>query len=262
MIAVVPEKDKFFWLDATNEVAAYNSPPSVRPVSVFIIRPNGTYKFVKTPAPDEKSDRLHSEITYRIDEQGNAYGDFRYEYYGLAAQAIRYLYKYMSPRQRQKSFEDRGIEVENLETGSPDETHKHFFVHVRGRIKNLAQLLDSDTIVLSNLFRHDTYRDVMAAPIRKYPIVLRSSLHAEETLRLVFPPGFQIKKLPSPFFYDDGACRRTEIFKEQGSEIEVLVQTIRYEKKIVPVYIDDFKKEASILQARDTAVKNIVMERK
>jgi hypothetical protein len=135
-------------------------------------------------------------------------------------------------------------------------------MHVRGRIKNLAQLLDSDTIVLSNLFRHDTYRDVMAAPIRKYPIVLRSSLHAEETLRLVFPPGFQIKKLPSPFFYDDGACRRTEIFKEQGSEIEVLVQTIRYEKKIVPVYIDDFKKEASILQARDTAVKNIVMERK
>jgi hypothetical protein len=262
MIAVVPEKDKFFWLDATNEVAAYNSPPSVRPVSVFIIRPDGTYKFVKTPAPDEKSDRLHSELTYRIDEQGNAYGDFRYEYHGLAAQTIRYLYKYMSPRQRQKSFEDRGIEVENLETDHLDNTNKPFFVHVRGRIKNLAQLLDSDTIVLSNLFRYDTYRDVLAAPFRKYPIVLRPSFHTEETLRFVFPPGFQIKKLPPPFTYDDGAYRRTEIFKEKGSEIEVSVQNIRYEKKILPLYIDDFKKEASILQARDTAVKSIVMERK
>ena len=261
VIAVVPDKDRYFWLDATNEVAAYNSPPFASPVTVFAINADGTYSFIKTPAPDEKSDRLQSEITYRIDEQGNASGDFRYEYFVMAEQTVRYLYKYMSPEQRKKSFENRGIEVVHLETGSLSDTQQPFFVHVRGNIKNFAQVLDPNTIVLSNVVRHDVYRDITAAPFRKYPIVLRPSLHAQETLRFIFPEGFRMKNPPAPFVYNDASCRRTETFTVQDSAVEVFVQTIRQRKKIPPEKTEIFKKEAFVLQARDTAVKNIVMER-
>lgn len=262
VIAAVPDGDRFFWLDATNEVAAYHSAPFSRPTTVFMIQADGSYRFIETPAPSDRLDRVQNEIIYRIDEQGNAAADFHHEYFGLAAQSMRYMYKYMSPEQRIKFFQNKGIEVQHLDMGSFSDTESPFFIHLQGHIKNLVQVIDRDLIILSNVIRLDSYRDITAAGSRQYPVMLQSSFYSRETMRYIFPEGFKIRKLPEPFMLEDADHKRTEKFTINGSTLEVAVQNVRRERKVPPGELVRFKKEALILQARDSAVKNIILERK
>jgi len=106
VIAVVPSGDKYFWLDATNETAAYNSVPFFRSTNVFIINNDGSYKFVKTPDLNNAKDFSQTDMKYRIDTEGDADLDCTYTYSGKAAESIRYYYKYSPPEQRKKFFEE------------------------------------------------------------------------------------------------------------------------------------------------------------
>ena len=114
VIAVVPFKNKYFWLDATSETAAYNSVPFLLPTEVFLMNEDGSYRFIKTPELDKKNDYYNIESTYNINEEGNAAIDCSYKYFGKAAEAVRYYFKYSAPEQRKKYFEKQGIELRNL----------------------------------------------------------------------------------------------------------------------------------------------------
>ncbi len=263
VIAVVPDGDnKHFWLDATNEVAAYYSAPFPRPTIVFLINSDGSYRFIETPRPLDRMDYTQTDVTYHIDQQGNAAADFQYEYFGRAAQSMRYVYKYLSPEQRKKSFENKGIEIHHLEMGSFSDTEAPFFIRLKGNIKNLVQVIDQDIMILSNVIRLDSYRDITAATERQYPIMLHSSLHSRETLRYIFPEGFRVKKLPESFSFENAGNSRLERFSVNGSTLEVILHNIRHEQKIMPDKVGLFKKDALTLQARESAVKNIILERK
>lgn len=261
VIAVVPNGDKYFWLDATNEVAAYNSAPFVRPSKVFLINADGSYRFVQTPYPEDKKDYTNTIVTFHINEEGNAAIDFQYKYHGLAAQAVRYVYKYMPPEQRKKSFEKRGIEVQQMEMGSFSDTQIPFIIRLTGNLKNLVQVIDKDTMILSNIIHLDAYRDITAAAVRQYPIVLYPSFHSRETIRYVFPEGFRVKKLPVPFTADQPFNIRREKFSMTGSTLEVNVENFSRERRIIRGEINLFKNYALELQKHESALKNIILER-
>lgn len=261
VIAVVPDGDKYFWLDATNEVAAYNSVPFIRPTTVFLMNADGSYRFVQTPKSSDHKDYLKTNIAFWIDIDGNAAIDFQYEYFGLAAQSVRYAYKYLSPEQRKKSFEKRGIEVLRLDMGSFNDTQSPFTIRLRGNLKNMVQVIDKNTMILSNIIRLDTYRDITAATSRQYPIVLQPTLHSQETSRYIFPDGFRIKKLPQPFILEEPFNVRLEKYSMTGSTLEVFVENISRERKITRNEVDLFRKDALELQKHESALKNIIMER-
>ena len=81
VIAVVPFKNKYFWLDATNETAAYNSPPFTLPTKIFLIHEDGSYQFITTPELNDKNDSYNIDMKYFIDQEGNAAIDYHYEYF-------------------------------------------------------------------------------------------------------------------------------------------------------------------------------------
>lgn len=262
VIAVVPSGDKYFWLDATNETAAYNSVPFYRPTNVFLINTDGSYKFIKTPDLDNTKDSSSTEIKYKIDKEGDTDLVYTYTYSGKAAESIRYFYKYSPPEQRKKYFEGRGISVKELHLSSFTDTQEPFVIKLKGSVKNLAQKLDENLMVLSNIIQLDSYRDITAASERKYPIVVRSSYHSKENYIYVFPAGFKIKKLPRAFSLKNLFIQRNEKYSFQGTSLEVSIERKSFEHTIKLTDLNDFKKYARELQKHESLLKNIILEKK
>jgi hypothetical protein len=262
VIAVVPFENKYFWLDATNETAAYNSHPFTLPTKIFLIHEDGTYQFITTPGLNDKNDSYNVDMKHFIDQEGNAAIDYHYEYFGKAAEGVRYFFKYSPPEQRKKYFEDRGIEVKELKLGSLTDTTKPFEISLSGNLKNLAQKLDEKTMVLSNIVSLDSYRDITAASNRKYPISQSQSFYSRENSSYKFPEGFKIKKLPQDFISVKPFKYIKEKYGFKGTTFSVYVESKNREETIRLENIDDFKKYATELQKHETSVKNIVFEKK
>lgn len=261
VIAFVPSGDKYFWLDATNETATYNSVPFFRPTNVFIINTDGSYKFIKTPDLDNTKDSSYTEIKYKIDKEGDADLDCTYTYSGKAAESIRYFYKYSPPEQRRKFFEGRGITVKELNLSNFTDVQEPFVIKLKGSMKNLAQKLDENLMVLSNIIQLDSYRDITAANERKYPIVVRSSYHSKENYSYVFPTGFKIKKMPPAFSSRKPFIHRDEKYSFRGSSLEVSIERKSFDHTVKLTDLDDFKKYALELQKHESLLKNIIMEK-
>ena len=262
VIAAVPSGNRYYWLDATNEAAAFHSAPFILPTKVFLINLDGSYQFVETPAPDSSKDYSTYDASFKIDEEGNAAAEFYYSYFGKAAESFRYIYKYLPPEQRKKFFEKRGIEVQELEMGSFTETGRPFFIKLKGKIKNLAQVVDPDTMILSNVVHMDTYRDITASNERIYPVLLHASFYSRESYHYIFPNGFKIKRTPQNFASNQSYNHRKETFELKGSSFEVNVENFNQERKINLKDIKAFKQYALEIQKHETAVKNIILERK
>ena len=263
VIAAVPISDnKYFWLDATNETAAFDSPPFSRPTTVFMINNDGTYRFVKTPAMDDKKDFYKADIKYTISSEGDGVLDCTYIYSGKAAESLRYHYKYLSPEQRRKTFEGRGIEVKELKLSSFEETHEPFVLNLKGNVKNIAQKIDDNTMVLSNIISLDSYRDITAAKERKYPVMFRPSFFVQEKYSYVFPVGFKTRNLPQKFISEKPFRYRMENFSFQGSTLEVSIETKGLENKIALENLEELKKHAIEMQKHESALKNIILEKK
>jgi len=262
VIAVVPSGTTYYWLDATNEAAAFNSIPFSRPTTVLVIHYDGSYRFIKTPHMDDRKDFTNFEIKSTINEEGDADVDFTFTFSGKAAESSRYLYKYLSPEQRKKQFERRGIEVKELTFSSFTDTEDPFVINLKGIYKNLAQKLDDKTMVLTNTVRLDSYRDITSAKERKYPIRFRTSLYNKEKYIFTFPAGFIIKNLPPAFISERPFKKRVENFSFRDSTFEISVETKEFEHKIILDNLDDFKKHASELQKHESSLKNILFEKK
>ena len=264
VIAVVPykDKDRYFWLDGTNEAASYNSPPFSLPTKVLLINEDGSYKFITTPELNDKNDFYNVDMKYNIDLEGNAAIDDYYEYYGKAAESIRYFFKYSPPEQRKKYFEDRGIEVKELNLGSLTDNRTPFTIKISGNIKNIAQKIDEKTMVLSGIVALDSYRDITAANSRKYPISQSQSFYAKEKSSYKFPAGFKIKKLPKDFTSEKYFKYRSEKYNFKDSTFYIYLEGKSTEEIIRLENIDDFKKYATELQKHETSVKNFVFEKK
>lgn len=262
VIAVVPLKDKYYWLDATNETASYDSPPFVLPTKIFLINQDGSYRFITPPALNDKKDYYKSDMKYDINDEGNANIDYTYEFHGKAAEAIRYTFKYSPPEQRKKFFQDRGLEVKDLTLSSFTDTRTPFVIKLSGTLKNLAQVLDEETMVLSNVIALDAYRDITAASERQYPISLSQSLFSIENSSYKFPRGFKIKKLPKNYLLDKPFRYRSEKYSFRGSVFQINLESKNEEQTIDLKNINDFKDFATQLQKYESSIKNIIFEKK
>jgi hypothetical protein len=262
IIAVVPLNGNYLWLDATNETASYDSPPFTLPTKVFLIREDGSYEFVTTPPLDDTKDFYHLDVKYDINIDGNADIEYLYKFFGKAAESIRKSFKYLPPEQRRKFFENRGIEVKELHLGSFTETREPFFIRLSGNIKNLAQVLDEEIMVLSNVISFDSYKDITAAGSRTYPINLTQSMFAKETFSYKFPAGFKIKRLPEKYTMNKPFRYRNEKHSFKGSVFHVSLESRNVEFTINLRDIDKFKQTALDLQKRESSIKNIIFEKK
>ena len=262
VIAVVASGNKYYWLDGTNETAAFDSVPFARPTIVFVINPDGTYRFVKTPQMDGKKDFSNLELKCNINQEGDAYVDFMFAFSGKAAEWSRYFYKYLSPEQRKTNFERRGIEVKELNFSSFTDTEGPFVINLKGIYKNMAQKLDENTMVLTNTVRLDSYRDITSAKERKYPISFRTSFNSKEKYIYTFPPGFKIKNLPKSFTSEKPFTKRTEIYSFHDSTFEISIEKKEFEYKIKLGNLDDFKKYATGVQDHEASLRNIFFEKK
>lgn len=262
IIAAVPFKDKYFWLDATNEVASFDSPPFTLPTKVFLMNEDGSYKFVTTPALDDKKDYYRLDIKYNINDEGNADIDYTYEFFGKAAESLRYSFKYAPPEQRKKYFENRGFEVKELSLSSFTDTRTPFIIKFSGVLKNLAQVLDEETMVLSNILSLDSYRDITAANNRKYPISTVQSVYAIESSSYKFPTGFKIKRLPQDFTSKKPFRYRSEKYSFKDSIFQINLESKNEEQTIPLEKLDDFKKYALELQKHESSIKNIIFIKK
>lgn len=262
VIAAVPIGDQYYWLDATNEAASFDSPPFTLPTKVFLIHEDGSYRFVTTPPLNDKKDYYRLNIGFTINSEGNADIDYDYHFFGKAAESIRYSFKYAPPEQRKKFFENSGIEVRELQLGSFTETRNPFNIKLTGTMKNLAQVLDEETMVLSNIIAFDAYKDITAANNRQYPISLTQSVYSIENNSYKFPAGFKIKRLPRNYTFKKPFRFRSEKYSFDGSSFQVSVES-KNEDHTVPVdNINEFKKYAEELQKHESSVKNIIFEKK
>ena len=211
---------------------------------------------------DDRKDFTHLEIKSTLNEDGDADVDLTFTFSGKAAESSRYFYKYLSPEQRKKQFEKRGVEVKELTFSSFTETEVPFAINLKGIYKNLAQKLDEKTMVLTNAVRVDSYRDITSAQERKYPIKFRTSFYSKEKYLFTFPAGFAIKNLPPAFISEKPFKKRVENFSFRDSTFEISVESKEFEHSIKVDNLDDFKTHASELQKHESSLKNILFEKK
>jgi urease accessory protein UreE len=76
------------------------------------------------------------------------------------------------------------------------------------------------------------------------------------------PDGFSVRRIPQSFSSHQPHNIRKETFTMQGSVFEVYVENSNRERKIIRTDIDGFKRYALELQKHETAMKNIILERK
>ncbi len=262
VIAAVPSGNKYYWLDGTNEAAAFDSAPFNRPTIVFVINSDGTYRFMETPPLDDNKDFSDLELESNINREGDADVNFTNTFSGKAAELSRYFYKYLSPEQRKTHFERRGIEVKELNFSSFTDTNKPFVINLKGIYKNMAQKLDENTMVLTNTVRLDSFRDITSAKERKYPISFKASYNSKEKYIYKFPPGFKIKNLPQSFASEKPYSKRTEKYSFHDSTFEISIEKREFEHKIKLENLDDFKKYAAGVQDHEASVRNIFFEKK
>ena len=262
VLAVVPQKDGWFWLETTNEAAAYDTTPFMQPTTVFIISPDGSHRFDRTPPLDDRKDYITSELLFRIDPEGNALADMTHVYFGKAAEAMRYAFKYLPPEQRKILFEKKGIEVRSLEIGSVDDAQNPFRVHLTGFINNMAQRVDPDTMILSNVVRMDTFRDITASKTRLYPVVMPVSFYREETIRYVFPDGYQMRNVPNSLISGEKFHNRQVSFRFEESTLTVSIETSGSALRIATDEMDRFREYAAILQAYESSVQTMIFEKR
>ena len=262
VIAVVPLANKYFWLDSTNEAASYYSPPFFRPATVFLIYPDGSYRFIKTPDIYDKKDFYLTDIKYKIDTEGDANLDATYKYSGKTAEAIRNYFKYLPPEQRKKHFERKGITVQDFTLSSLTDTQDEFVITLKGSVKNLAQKLDDNLMVLSDIISLDSYRDITAANERKYPIVVRPSYYSIENYSFTFPRGFRIRKLPPSFLSRKPFIYRNEKYSFQNNSLDISIEKKSFEHTIDLEKLADFKTFALELQKHESSIKNMILEKK
>lgn len=262
IIAVVPASKKYFWLDATNETSSYNSIPFLTPTTVFLINNDGSYHLIKTPPLDREKDYYTVNAKYDINDEGNAVIDFTQTYFGKAAESVRYFFKYAPPEQRKKYFEERGMEVKEINLSSFTDTQKPFTIKLSGYYKNLAQTLDEETMVLSNIITFDSYRDITANNKRQYPISLKASFSSLENYAYKFPHGYKIKRLPPAFTFKKPFKYRAERYNFKGNTFNVHIEAENTEQNIKLKNINDFRKDVLELQKHESLIKNFIFEKK
>jgi hypothetical protein len=262
VIAVVPHHGRYYWLDATNETAAFDSPPFQRPTEIFLIKPDGSFAFLKTPPMDDKKDFFVQDLHYDITAEGDASLDFTYRYYGKAAELIRYFFKYSSPEQRKNYFEKMGIEVSRLELGNFTQTEEPFVIKLTGKIKNAVQVLDSETMLLSDVISYDTYRDITASPRRVYPVELNQTFPSLQNKIYRFPAGFKIKRLPKDFFFTSPFKIIKEKYDFRDSTFYLRTEEKNLSSKINVQDLEAFKMKALELQKHESSVKNLLFIKK
>ncbi|HRS96910.1 MAG TPA: DUF3857 and transglutaminase domain-containing protein [Smithella sp.] len=258
IIAVATQKNRYLWLDATNETAAFDSPPFLFPTKVFLIKPDGAYQFIETPPIDDKKDYYVQDMQYTINTDGHATVNFTYRYFGKSAESARYYFKYSSPEQRKKFFEKVGIEVDRLDIGSFSETEEPFVIRLTGFFKNAAQVLDDETILLSGVVSYDTYKDITAATQRIYPVELKESFLSVEKIAYIFPPGFRIKRLPKDFEFKTPFKKLEEKYSFRHSTFTLETKEKNIDSTIDPKEIKNFQRAALELQKHESMVKNLI----
>jgi hypothetical protein len=263
VIAVVPKKDEdeYFWLDATNEVASFDSIPFSVPIKVFVIDSNGKGKFITTPDVRDDKDFYYTSSIYNIDENGDSEVEYNCKCYGKAAEGLRYLFKYTSPEERKKYFEKQGIEVKELNFFNIDNVEEPFTYILKGNVKNLVQKVDENTMILSDTVLIDSYKDITAVKTRKYPIDFRPSMLSKSEVIYNFPKGYKIKNIPKEYNRNDPYKKGFLKFTFKDSSFKVYSETKSYKYKISPLEFENFKNHALEIQKYESSVKNIIFEK-
>jgi hypothetical protein len=263
VIAVVPKKDDtYYWLDATNEVAAFDSVPFDIPNTVLLINIDGSYKFVKTPEMDDDKDYIDHNRINRVNDNGDANIEFTESYYGKSAESERHEFKYMSPEKRKQYFEAKDIELSNLELLNLTELELPFVIKVKGLMRNRIQKLDENLMVLSNTIGVLSYNDLTTRKSRKYPI----NFEALDLIKLkqiyYFPEGYKIRKVPNEFKREDPYNKSYSKYKFEGNAFSIERQIKNLKYKIEPDNFEAFKKQALERQKYKSSISNIVFEKK
>jgi hypothetical protein len=263
VIAVVPRNNNaYYWLDATNEVAAIDSTPFFKSGKVLLIHWDGTYQFITTPELQDQKDYTDLEMIHRVHESGDIDVEYSYIYNGKAAEIPRYNFKYTSPEERKKIFEKMGVELSSFDVLNPNEVDLPFIIKFQGRVRNHIQKLDEKTMILSNNIPFDSYRDLTTVTARKYPIKLEATFLTKSKFVYYFPEGYKIKALPME--YNNEMPYRHDHIKYlfENNAFTLEAQAKYSEHKISPENFAMFREQAFKLQKYATSVKNIIFEKK
>jgi len=263
VIAIVPKTSgTYYWLDSTNEVAAFDAMPFDIPNNVLLINMDGSYKFVKTPEPDDNKDYYDFNQINHVNESGDVVIEYTYNYYGKAAESERHNFKYKSPKERTQYYEEKGIELSNLELFNLAELELPFVIKVKGLIRTRIQILDEDLMVLSNAIKIPDYSDLTTGKSRKYPISFAASYLLKIQHSSYFPKGYKIRKLPIEYKWESPYNRDHIKYKFEGNifSTERQIKYLKYKMEVDN--FEAFKKRALERQKYKTSISNIIFEKK
>ncbi len=263
VIAVVPKKDgAYYWLDATNEVASVDAVPFDAPRDVLLVNMDGSYKFIKTPAPDDAKDYADLQRSIFIKESGDVSTEDINYFYGKVAEALRYEFKYMSPEKRKQFFEKKGLEVSNLELLNLAELELPFIIKVKGSKRSHIQKLEGNVMILSDVVDIPTYDDLTASKTRIYPISFDTFYLTKRKHIYHFPQGYKLRTIPVNFKREDPFNKIHVNYNLTGNIFNIESKSKDFKYKIQPYEYDDFKKNVLERKKYKKSVSNIILEKK
>ncbi len=263
VIAAVPRSGGgYYWMDGTNEVAAFNASPFGESKQVLAINSDGSFKLEKTPGFDPMSDYADTYTKCTVQENGDVTLEKDRYYYGWAAEGVRYGFKYTAPEERKKYFEKGGIVVSDLQFGDFEDNEKPFFIKLKGTLPSYFQKIGEHMLILSGDIVRETYNDVTTAKERKYPIRFEWSCLSKLKIDYILPEGYKIKNLPKDYAVEKPYKKGFSAFSFSGSTFSWMTGVTGFEYKLPVSSFEDFKKESLLIQKYNADVKSIIFEKR
>ena len=250
------------WLDGTNEMQAVGGPVNYSWMTVMLIKPDGKYQFVRIDDPPEKENYYSTVTELKINSRGHGEIKSTLTRFGVAATRSRSDFKYTSPENMRRSFEQAGLEDLKLDQPDYDKLYEPFKYSYSGKMKNVAQIVDKNTIIISNPFSLGEFAAIVTAKTRKYPILFSGGLREFEEKEYILPEGFIARNLPEDFVVKRPWAEMSIKYKLDKNKFRASMEIKSVETSLEPGQFDFMKKCAEENVEFNRKYANIVFEKK
>ncbi|RKY79327.1 hypothetical protein DRQ12_04055 [candidate division KSB1 bacterium] len=228
MIVCVPLDGKYLWLDPTSDICPYGELPwQDQGVSAFVIKEEP--EFLKTPSSSAAENRIDSEITITILNDGSLQGLVKSTLYGQESNGYKTLLKKLRPRERKEWLKEfiasrySGAILQEYSISNLDKVEKslemNFKFYAPDHVVKTADLFVLQPAILNHL---ETNK--FSKVERIYPVVFNYPYSSVDKVSIVLPGGYVVKEMPKD-------VSQVFPFAEFSMSCSQLKGQIKYERK-------------------------------
>jgi hypothetical protein len=243
-IVAVPRDGEFLFLDATPEDTPYGDLPWMdQGVPALVVKEDGRGELVTTPLFPPERNRRHIQVVAHLKPTGDLEGRCEIQAWGVRRELLSDLVA-AKPSEREDALADLmsllcpGAVLQSQEVKVSTDPQAPAAATLRFTVPRFTMRAGTKEVVSPYLVRFNSLTDVASYPKRRHPVLLKDLRSDTTEIRLHFPPGRTVKKIPADRSLNSpglSASTHFELVKEQDHQVLTVRRSITVSRREIPV---------------------------